>query len=394
MTQYFFRQAIVLAVFAVIAVNGMWMPLNVQAQSAEVPVFVSGTEGYKAFRIPAILRLPEGSLLAFAEGRLNGPGDWGNIDIVMKRSTDGGKTWSPLQVVVDDDTLQVCNPAPVLDKTDPAYPGGRLFLFYNTGNVPERQIYQGLGVKLSYYTTSSDGGKTWSAPVNITSQIDKLNKPELDPAWNHPEDWRYYANTPGHAIQLEGTPYRGRILVAANHTERPSLPHGGSGFSHTYYTDDHGRTFHLGNSIGMSGSNESTAVELPGGGVLLNARSAVHYRIVAFSKDGGITWDTTYVDYQLPDPGCEGSIVSARMRRGKPVIAFCNEAAHKRDSLTLRISFDEGSTWTKRLLVDRNPASGRNYSAYSDIAAIDGKRVGILYEKENYTKIVFKTVKW
>jgi sialidase-1 len=369
----------------------------------EVPVFISGTEGYRAYRIPAILRLSGKTLLAFAEGRVNGPSDWGNIDIVMKRSTDGGRTWSPLQVVVDDDTLQVCNPAPVMDRTDPAYPGGRLFLFYNTGNVPEREIYKGKGVKLSWYTTSSDGGKTWSAPVNITSQVDKLNKPELDPSWNHPEDWRYYANTPGHAIQLEGAPYRGRLFVAANHTQGPPLPHGGSGFAHGYYTDDHGRTFHLGNSIGLSGSNESTAVELSGGRVLMNSRNGggPKYRIEAFSPDGGMTWDTTYLDFQLPDPGCEGSVVQAGRHMGRPVIAFCNEASqHKRDSLTLSISWDEGRTWAKRLLVDHcgagTPGSTpvRDYSAYSDIIYLGGKKVGILYEKGHYGRIVFKVVKW
>ncbi|MCA6456564.1 MAG: exo-alpha-sialidase, partial [Chitinophagaceae bacterium] len=99
-----------------------------------VPVFVSGTEGYRIFRIPAIIRLPDGDLLAFAEGRVTGGADFGDIDIVLKRSRDKGRTWSTLQKVTDNDTLQSGNPAPVVDLTDPRYPKGRIFLFYNTGN--------------------------------------------------------------------------------------------------------------------------------------------------------------------------------------------------------------------------------------------------------------------
>jgi sialidase-1 len=96
----------------------------------KIPVFKSGTEGYKSFRIPAIIRIPGGNLLAFCEGRVDGSADFGNIDIVMKRSSDNGKTWGALQVVAEMDSLQAGNPAPVVNLTDPAYPDGRIFLFY------------------------------------------------------------------------------------------------------------------------------------------------------------------------------------------------------------------------------------------------------------------------
>ncbi|HEU5364995.1 MAG TPA: sialidase family protein, partial [Hanamia sp.] len=95
-------------------------------------VYVSGTEGYKSFRIPAIVKAPNGDLLAFCEGRVNGGADFGNIKVVLKRSSDGGKTWSALQIVAANDTLQAGNPAPVVDLTDPRFPQGRIFLFYNT----------------------------------------------------------------------------------------------------------------------------------------------------------------------------------------------------------------------------------------------------------------------
>ena len=97
-------------------------------------VFKSGAEGHKSYRIPAIIRLPDGQLLAFAEGRVNGSNDFGDINIVLKRSCDSGKTWGPISTVVDYDKLQAGNPAPVVDLTDPLFPEGRIFLFYNTGN--------------------------------------------------------------------------------------------------------------------------------------------------------------------------------------------------------------------------------------------------------------------
>src|SRR3954454_14806187 len=93
------------------------------------PVFVSGTEGHKSYRIPAMIGLPGGKLLAFCEGRVNGSGDFGDINIVLKTSMDKGKTWSSLQTIVDADSLQAGNPAPVVDLTDRRYPKGKIFLF-------------------------------------------------------------------------------------------------------------------------------------------------------------------------------------------------------------------------------------------------------------------------
>lgn len=117
----------------------------VSAQFKTVPVFISGTEGHKIYRIPAIVDLPDGNLLAFAEGRVNGSGDFGDVNIVLKRSTDKGKTWSALQTIVDADTLQAGNPAPVVDLTDPAWPKGRIMLFYTTGNNHEGEYVKGTG---------------------------------------------------------------------------------------------------------------------------------------------------------------------------------------------------------------------------------------------------------
>lgn len=374
---------------------------TVYAQQKEVPVFISGTDGYKTFRIPAIIVLPDGDLLAFAEGRVNGMDDFGDIDMVMKRSKDKGKTWSPMQVVAGADNLQLSNPAPVVDLTDPAYPQGRVFLFYNTGTHREGDIIKGKGIKRCYYITSADGGRTWAAPVDITLQVHRPNQPDIDPAFNFAEDWRYYANTPGHVMQFSEGAFKGRIFIAANHTAGKALPGARHYVAHGYYTDDHGKTFHLGNSINLPGSNESMAVQLSGNRLMMNSRNQakdVKERIVSVSSDGGATWDTTYFDHQLVDAVCQGSILNVGTSKGKNILAFCNAAdSLERDNLTLRISFDDGRTWKKSYVIykgDGSKKAGYGYAAYSDIVQLARKKIGVLYEKDHYSSIVFTVVNW
>ena len=369
------------------------------AQAQDVPVFTSGTEGFKSFRIPAITRTPNGDLLAFGEGRVNGTSDFGNVKIVLKQSHDMGKTWGPLQVVVSNDTLQAGNASPVVDVTDPAYPKGRIFLFYNTGNVPENKIRQGLGLREVWYKTSTDGGNSWSAAVNITLQVHKPKQPTVNPAYNFMEDWRSYANGPGHAVQITQGKYKGRIYVAANHSAGQPQRHYADGRAFGYYSDDHGKTFKISDDITTPGGNESMAVPLTGNKLMINARNQlgnVRARIVAISNNGGQSWDTTYFDHRLPDPVCQGSILNLGEKKGKSIIAFCNAAdTVRRDNLTLRISFDEGKTWAINKLIAKSPEGDKgDYAAYSDLVKISGDLIGVFYEKGNYKELVFTTIKW
>lgn len=372
------------------------------AQYKTIPVFISGTEGHKSYRIPAIISLPNGELLAFAEGRVNGSGDFGDINIVLKRSTDKGKTWSALQYVAEFDTLQCGNPAPVVDVTDPQYPQGRIFLFYNTGNNHEGEVRKGKGYKQVWYKTSTDGGLTWSSAVDITLQVHRPNYPQANTVYNFKEDWRTYANTPGHAMQFQTGKYKGRIYVAANHSAGGPQKQAEDYDAHGFYTDDHGKTFHLGASLNIPGSNESMAAELSEGRLMINSRNQkgdTRARIVGISSNGGQTWDTSYFDKNLPDPVCQASILTIGKKNGKNILAFCNAADEKlRDNLTLRISFDDGKTWKKSFLLDKNPTvyenKNKDYTAYSDIVKLNEKAIGVLYEKENYSQIVFTIVKW
>jgi sialidase-1 len=378
----------------------LFLALTAYSQKDQTVVFKSGTEGHKSYRIPAIISLPNGTLLAFCEGRVNGAGDFGDINLVMKRSTDFGKTWSSLQTLIDYNNLQAGNPAPVVDLTDPLYPQGRIFLFYNTGNNHEGEVRKGNGLREVQYITSTDNGQTWTDPVNITLQVHRPKQPSINPAYNFSEDWRSYANTPGHAMQFTQGEYKGRIYVAANHSFGTPLPHYADGRAFGYYSDDHGKTFHLSNDLSFKGSNEATAAELSGGKLMLNARNQfgdVKARIVAISNSGGVKWDTIYFDRNLPDPICEGTILTVGFKKGKAVLAFCNAAdTTQRNNLTLRISADEGKTWGKSYVIDSadEKTARRDYTAYSDIVLLRKNKIGILYERDGYAEIIFTAKKY
>ena len=370
--------------------------INIFSQP-NIPVFESGKDGHKSYRIPAIIKLNNGHLLAFAEGRVQGASDFGDVNIVLKISTDNGRTWGSIKTIVDYDTLQAGNPAPVVDLTDPAYTTGRIFLFYNTGNKHESDVRNGNGLREVWYKTSTNGGINWSEAVNITLQTHRPKLPQINPAYNFTADWRSYANTPGHAMQFETGKYKGRIYIAANHSEGGIQNESMDYIAHGFYTDDHGKTFHISNNVNLPGGNENMAAELSDGRIMLNIRNQrgdVRARYIAISSNGGQSWDTSYFDKNLPDPVCQGSLLTIGKKRKQNILAFSNAADEmRRDNLTLRISFDDGKTWKKNFVIYKNP-SQPDAAAYSDIVKLSGKKIGVLYEKDNYSKIVFTVVKW
>jgi sialidase-1 len=381
----------------IISVLAICFVMHVSCQE-KIPVFISGKEGHISYRIPAIIALPNGDLLAFCEGRVNGPGDFGDINIVMKHSSNKGKSWNQLATIVDAGSLQAGNPAPVVDLTDPTFPNGRIFLFYNTGNNNEDEVRKGNGLREVWYKTSTDNGKTWGQPVNITLHVHHPKQPKVNPDYNFQEDWRSYANTPGHAMQFQYGRYKGRIFIAANHSAGKPKEHFNDYAAHGFFTDDHGKTFHLGESVEIAGSNESMATELSHDQLMINSRNQkgdVHARIVSLSHDGGTTWDTSYFDQTLIDPVNQGSILTIGKKRGMNVIAFCNAAdTMRRDNLTLRISYDDGKTWPRQYVIDKSPEGTKtDYTAYADMVKTGRKKIGVLYEKDSYKEIVFATIK-
>lgn len=367
------------------------------SQAQEVTVFRSGEEGYASYRIPAIVKSKTGDLIAFSEGRVDHAGDYGNVDIVYKVSKDGGKTWGRLQVAVDYDKLQAGNAAPVVDLLDPAYPQGRLFLFYNTGNNHEGEVRKGNGLREAWYITSTDGAKTWSEPVNITTQVHRPKQPQINSAYNFDEDWRAYANTPGHALQFDSGKYKGRLYIPANHSAGEPKGAGKDYYAHAYYSDDHGETFKITEKITFEGGNETMAAQISDTELYMNTRNQqgnVRNRIVSYSSDGGVTWDTTFYDKNLPDPVNQGATLS--WKKGKKyILAVCNAATERtRDNLTLRISKDKGKSWYFNKVIAKAPEGYKgSYSAYSDIVLVKKNTMGVLYEKDNYKEIVFVPVK-
>ena len=367
----------------------------------KVPVFVSGKEGYASFRIPSLIQLPNKKILAFAEGRVNGAADFGHVNIVMKTSMDGGEHWSELTKLVSFGNLQAGNAAPVVDLMDVMYPQGKIFLFYNTGNVNERQLREGKGIREVWYISSTDEGKSWSTPVNITSQVHFPNGEIDGRVYHNKEDWRTYANTPGHATQsLEGK-YKGRIFIAANHSVGPPKNNFKDYQAHGYFTDDHGKTFQVSNSLQLEGSNEATAAFISKDRLIMNARNQqgnTKTRIVAYSNDGGAHFEEAFYENQLPDPICEGVILNIGFKRGKAVLAFVNASdIIYRNNLSLQISFDEGLHWEKKVMIDQTTDLQKmknDFTAYADIIKISKRKIGVLYERDKYQEIVFSIIKW
>ena len=377
------------------------LPISSVYSQNKVSVFVSGQEGYASFRIPSIIQLPSKKIIAFAEGRVNGAADFGHVNIVMKTSIDGGAHWSSLTKLVSFGNLQAGNAAPVVDLMDVQYPQGKIFLFYNTGNVNERQLREGKGIREVWYISSTDEGESWSSPVNITNQVHFPNGEIEGRVYSNKEDWRTYANTPGHATQsLEGK-YKGRIFIAANHSVGAPKNNFKDYQSHGYYTDDHGKTFQVSNSLQLEGSNEVTAAFISKDRLIMNARNQqgnTRSRIVAYSNDGGAHFEEAFYENQLPDPICEGAILPIGNKRGKVILAFVNASdTIYRNNLSLQISFDEGLHWKKKVLIDQTTDLQKmknDFTAYADIIKISKRKIAVLYERDNYQEIVFSIIRW
>ena len=364
---------------------------GVKAQNLnEIPVFQNGQDGFLCYRIPAIVKAPNGDLLAFCEARKLNCSDHGDVRIVLKRSHDNGATWSALETVAENANDQAGNPAPVFDLTDKKYKQGRLFLFYNTGTASEQEVREGKAIREVWYKTSTDNGKTWSERVNITPSVSRPNKPSMNPLYNFNEDWRSYANTPGHALQLTSGRYKGRLFIPANHSAGAPKPNAHDYIAHAFYSDNHGKTWKVAPSVNYPSSNESTAAELSNGGILMNIRNQSgdsKHRLLAFSKNAGAKWDSFYIEKQLPDPVCEGSMINFKTKAGQKLLLFSNlNHSSKRENLTLYVSADDGKTWRSLKVI----CAGS--SAYSDLVIQQDNRVGVLFEKDNYTKIVYNSL--
>jgi sialidase-1 len=350
------------------AATGTTVTNRTEDAARTVAVFEAGEDGYASFRIPAVVLAGNGDLLAFAEGRVGSSADDGDVDLVVKRSTDDGATWGPLQVVADNGPDFIGNPAPVVDPAS-----GRILVLGITkdGDDTEAEILTGTGEDTNrpFVVTSDDDGATWTEPTDLTEQA------KAPP-------WRWYSTGPGHAIVLERGEHTGRIVVPANH----SHPTGGYG-AHVITSDDGGATWQIGAvdtpPVGSPRHpNESMAVELGDGTMLFTARDQLGtdrwHRLQTTSSDGGSTFDRPYTDVVgLVAPVVQASILRVEPSDGPEggVLVFSAPSdAEERVDLRLRLSDDDGDTWTDGLLVAEGPAG------YSDLVALPGGALGVLHE--------------
>lgn len=353
------------------------MQLHAQGDIRTIDIFEQNQDGYACFRIPTIVQSKNGTLLAFAEARKNSCSDTGNIDIVLKRSEDGGKTWSKLITVWDDGDNVCGNPAPIVDQTS-----GRILLVscWNLGEDHESDIIarKSNGSRHIYVLHSDDDGKSWSIPNDITATTKQ-------------PDWTWYATGPCHGIQMQSKRYKGRIVVSANHMVAGTKAY----HSQVIYSDDNGKTWKLGGVVRKKGGNESSVVELGNGDLMLNMRNynreESKTRSYAISRDGGCSWSDMQYLPELIESVCQGSTLNY-LKKGKITnrILFSNPAStDEREKMTIKMSKDNGKTWPHSYLVYAGP------SAYSDLVNLPDENIGLLYEYGNnnaYEKIGFTII--
>ena len=330
----------------------------------------SQAPGYACFRIPAIVKSADGTLLAFAEGRVRNCGDAGDIDIVLKRSTDGGRTWGPLQVVNHGGGDTHGNPAPIVDRRT-----GRVLLAetYNTGRADGSSCAVPCD-RTPHLQYSDDNGLTWSEPRDLSSEI-------------LPADWNsWYATGPVHGIQLTRGKHAGRLVFGVN-TETWNGSRVTANHAALIVSDDGGEHWRIGATdswpIADDGTfrqkpSEVTLTERADGSVLVSGREQdgtdLGHRTQTVSRDGGDGFASPFRD--LPDlytPQVQGSM----LRLGDRILLACPGDPDRRRTMMIRSSYDGGRTWDS---VDRGTVVTTDWSGYSDLVRVDRDTVGLMYE--------------
>ena len=336
----------------------------------KVDLFEGGKDGYVLYRIPGIVVTKSGTVIAYCEARKNSGSDWDHIDILLRRSTDGGKTWLPRQKLVELDGKFERNPIAVARKF--AKPGEIAlnnpvaFTDHKTGAV---HFLYCVDYGRCFYLKSDDDGQTFTKPVEITATFDKF-RPDYD--------WKVLATGPGHGIQLAN----GRLLVPAwlstgtgGNAHRPSVVS-------VIFSDDHGKTWQRGDIVAreedVANPSETVPVELSDGRVMLNIRTEAKQllRSVSISADGATKWSKLKFDEGLPEPVCMGSII--RVPGAKNRIVFVNPnnpTGRERKNVSARISYDDAKTWPTVKTIEAGP------SGYSDLAVAKDGTILCLYER-------------
>lgn len=383
-------------------------PQKAISQYIGVAVRQHNQENVHTHRIPGLATAKDGSLLAIYDARRTKGGDLqGDIDIGLSRSLDKGKTWLPMQVVLDRGTWGglpqkfngVSDACVLVDKQT-----GTIFVaglwMYGVINKDGKWLeglneqstdwnhqwrdkgsQPGFDVKQTsqfMITKSTDNGKTWSQPVNLTKMCKK-------------EEWWLWAPAPGQGITLkDGTlvfPTQGRDAT-------------GKAFSNITYSKDHGLTWQTSAPATSESTTENMAVELSDGTVMLNMRansnrtdtSSNNGRAIAVTRNLGQSWSIHPTSHKaLQEPTCMASIIRHDYTENgtkKSLLVFCNpDSKVARDNISIKTSKDDGQTWQKRMMMDE--WKGRGYSC---LTSIDKETIGVLYESSQ-ADLVFQAIK-
>jgi len=320
----------------------------------ETDVYVSGADGVHTYRIPAMIVSPGGSLLVFCEARKESIRDGSPTDMVLKRSTDGGRSWSPVEVLIHGEgTDAVMNPCPVVDAAT-----GTIVLVSISAHKIEKGRHRHLMI------ISADDGKTWSPPVDLAERITPYDDT--------------FVSGPGVGIQTTS----GRLVMPGYVGKFDEATRTGC-YSCVLYSDDHGQSWTLGQKVSAF-TNECQVVELADAALMLNMRdnTGKSCRAVATSSDGGQTWSEPHWDRALNECPCQASFIRySAAPHGRSSLLFANPDVSgerygvvKRTRMAVKLSDDEGKTWPVDRLIHPGPSS------YSSLVRLPDGDVGLVYE--------------
>ncbi len=355
-------------------------------------VFPPGLNGITRYRIPGIVVTARGTALAYCEARKNSSADWGEIEIHLRRSIDGGKTWQDAKQIAHHGARLEGNPR----KHDEA--SAREQTVNNPVAIVDREtgaieFLYCVNYARCYAMRSTDDGLTWSAPLDITASFEPFRTKV---------DWKVIATGPGHGVQLKS----GRLVVPIWLAYGKTGDHSPSAAA-TIFSDDHGQTWQAGdlclpNEGDCVNPNETMITELSDGRVLLVARSVskANRKLVTTSPDGARHWTKPVFHEQLWEPICMASIVAHPSRPG--TLIFSNPhtlkldeegkeapaGRGKRQNLSIKISHDDGQTWPINRTLDPGP------SAYSDLAVLPDGTVLCLYEGKEDIAVARFNLEW
>jgi sialidase-1 len=344
----------------------LWLGLSASTYTAEAAdkgillrkeVFAKGVDGYNTYRIPTMVVTAKGTLLLFVEGRKNSRRDSGDIDMLLKRSEDGGKTWSKQMVLLDEGPGRVGNSCAIVERN-----GKTVHLLFTRG-----------GGECFFHTKSTDEGKTWS---KIIASSDRPDQKEY-------RKTNFLKDFGGSPVQIGAGPVHGMHtktgrLIAPSYIGR-TINGKRVGNCTTIYSDDGGKTWKPGGLVPNNlAGGECTMVIRSDGSYLMNMRAGAGYRAISTSSDRGVTWSKAVLDKSLPEPSCQASII----RLNDKEILFSNPAVHwaggfaiwSRRNLTLRLSKDDGRTWPHARCLNEGLAG------YSDIAVTKDGKIFCVFE--------------